>query len=174
VDLKGKTLDALLLAARDPDESMRRAAIFALEDCISDETRDKIFICFEGLLEDGAKTVKYGALEALTEVLPHKINNKAFDRILEFLKADEQWVRWRVALALNKAYPELDAGEKKKAVSVLTELIKDEDIFVKVRAYEAFLNIKDLEKKSFPEVDEALKEESDFVKQWVLWGSEQR
>jgi hypothetical protein len=31
------------------------------------------------------------------------------------------------------------------------------------------LNIKDVEKRAFPEVDEALKEESDFVRQWVLY-----
>jgi AcrR family transcriptional regulator len=170
-DSKEEIVDTLLLAARDPDENTRRATIFALEDSISEETKDKILSCFEALLEDEAKMVRYKALEAMTEVLPHKISDKAFDRILEFLKADEQWVRWRVALALNKAYPGLDVEQRKKAASVLTELIKDEDIFVKVRAYEAFSNIRDVEKKSFPEVDEVLKEESDFVQQWVLYNS---
>jgi hypothetical protein len=173
-DLKEKILDTLLLAAQDPDENTRRAAIFALEDCLSDGTKEKIFSCFKELLEDEAKTVKYGALEALTEALPYKIGSKAFDRILSFLKADEPWVRWRVALALNKAYSELDAKQKEKAINVLRELIKDEDIFVKVRAYEAFLNIKDLEKRDFPEADETLKKEPTFVQQWVLYNSEQR
>ena len=173
-DLKEEILDALLLAARDPDENTRRTAIFALEGCISEGRKDKIFSYFEVLLEDEAKAVKYGALEALTEALPYKIGCKAFDRILSFLKADEPWVRWRVALALNKAYSELDAKQRKKAVSVLRELIKDEDIFVKIRAYEAFLNIKDLEKQDFLEVDKALKGEPDFVQQWVLYNSEQR
>ncbi len=172
VDLKGNTLDTLLLAAQDPDENTRRASIFALEDCISDETKDKIFNLLEDLLEDKAKTVKYGALEALTEVLPYKISDKAFDKILGFLNVDEQWVRWRVVLALNKACPQLDTKQKEKAVRVLTELIKDEDIFVKVRAYEGLLNIKDIEKRSFPEVDEALKEESDFVRRWVFYSFE--
>jgi hypothetical protein len=174
VDLKGKALDALLLSARDANEYIRRASIFALEDCISDETKDKIFSLFEDLLEDEAKAVKYGALEALTEVLPYNISDKAFDRILGFLQADEPWVRWRVALALNKAYSELNAEQKERATSVLTELIKDEDIFVKVRAYEAFLNIKDLEKRAFPEVDERLGKESDFVRQWALYNLDQR
>jgi AcrR family transcriptional regulator len=168
-DSKEEILDTLFLAAQDPDENTRRASIFALEDCISNGTKGKIFNLFENLLEDKAKSVKYGALEALTEVLPYKISDKSFDRILEFLQADEQWIRWRVALALNKAYPELDAKQKEKAAGVLAELIKDEDIFVKVRAYEALLNIKDLEKKTFPEIDKALKEESDFVRQWVLY-----
>jgi AcrR family transcriptional regulator len=172
-DSKEEILDTLLLSVRDPDEDTRRASIFALEDCISDGTKDKIFNLLEDLLEDKAKSVKYGALEALTEILPYKISDEAFERILEFLQADEPGIRWRVVLAINKAYPELDAKQKEKAVSVLTELIKDEDIFVKVRAYEALLNIKDLEKKTFPEVDKALKGESDFVRQWVLWGSEQ-
>jgi hypothetical protein len=83
-------------------------------------------------------------------------------RSLEFLKAGEPGIRWRVVLAMNKAYPEFYAKQREKAVSVLTELIKDEDIFVKVRAYEAFLNIMSLEKK-----------ESDFVRQWVLYNFEQ-
>jgi HEAT repeat protein len=74
-----------------------------------------------------------------------------------------------VALATNKAYPELDAEQREKALSVLTALIKDEDIFVKVRAYEALFNIKNLEKKELPEVDEALRKESDFVRQWTLY-----
>jgi HEAT repeat protein len=173
-DLKKVILDTLLLATRDLDKNVTRAAIFALKDCISEKTKDKILKLFENLLEDEVKTVKYGALEALTEVLPYKISDKAFDRILSFLKADEPWVRWRVALAINKAYAELDARQRKKVVSVLTELIKDEDIFVKVRAYEAFLNIKDLEKRDFPEVNEALKKEPNFVQQWVLYNSEQK
>jgi hypothetical protein len=74
-----------------------------------------------------------------------------------------------VALALNKAYPGLDAEQKERAVSILTRLIKDEDIFVKVRAYEAFLNIRKFEKREFLKVDEALKNESDFVQHWVLY-----
>jgi len=168
-DPKEEILDALLLSARDPDENTRRASIFALSDCISDETRDKILSVFEALLEDKAKTVRYGALEILTEVLPYKVSNKVFDRILGFLEADESWVRWRAVLAINKAYPELDSGEKQKAVSVLIGLIEDEDVFVKVRAYEALLRIKDLERRDFPEVDEALRKESDFVRQWVLY-----
>lgn len=171
---KEKILDTLLLAARDPDENVRRAAVFALSDCISDEIRDKIYSVFEALLEDEAKTVRYGALEILTEVLPYKIGNKAFDRILGFLEADELWVRWRAVLAINKVYPKLDSSEKKKAVSVLIELIEDEDVFVKVRAYEALLNIEDLEKRDFPEVDEALRKESDFVQQWVLYNFDHR
>ena len=171
---KEKILDSLLTAAQDPDENVRRATIFALSDCISDETRDKIYSVFEVLLEDEAKTVRYGALEILTEVLPYKASNKVFDRILGFLEADELWVRWRAVLAINKAYTELDSSEKQKAVSVLIELIEDEDVFVKVRAYEALLNIKDLEKRDFPEVDEALGKESDFVRQWVLYNFDQR
>ena len=170
-DLKEDILDALFLAAQDPDENTRRASIFALEDCISNGTKGKIFNLFENLLEDKAKSVKYGALEALTEVLPYKISDKAFERILGFLKDNKPGIKWRVALALNKAYPELDAGQREKTLSTLTELIKDEDIFVKVRAYEAFSNIKDGEKKTFPEVDEALNKESDFVRQWVLTSS---
>jgi hypothetical protein len=59
--------------------------------------------------------------------------------------------------------------QKGKAVSVLKGLIKDEDIFVKVRDYEAFLKIKDLEKKIFPEIDDALKKELEFVRHWVLY-----
>jgi HEAT repeat protein len=172
VDMKEEILDALLLAARDNDENTRRASIFAWEDCISDRTKDRIFNLFEALLEDEAKAVKYGALEALTEVLPYKIGDSAFDRIVGFLKADEPWVRWRVVLAMNKAYPELDAKQREKVTSVLRGLIKDEDIFVKVRAHQALLNIKDVEKRAFPEVDEALKEESDFVRQWVLYSLE--
>ena len=168
---KEEILDTLLLSVRDPDEDTRRASIFALEDCISDGTKDKILKCFEDLLKDEKKAVKYGALEALTEVLPYRISDKSFDRILGFLKADDPGIRWRVALALNKAYPKLDTKQKEKAVSVLKNLVKDEDIFVKVRAYEAFLNIKDLEKRKIPEVDESLKEESDFVKGWVLYTS---
>ncbi|MDO9575317.1 MAG: hypothetical protein Q7J55_02175 [bacterium] len=171
-DPKEEILDALLLSARDPDENTRRASIFALSDCISDETRDKILSVFEALLEDKAKTVRYGALEILTEVLPYKAINKVFDRILGFLEADESWIRWRAVLAINKAYPELDSGEKQKAVSVLIGLIEDEDVFVKVRAYEALLRIKDLERRDFPEVDEALRKESDFVRQWVLYNFE--
>ncbi len=171
---KEEILDTLFLAAQDPDENTRRATIFALSDCISDETRYKILSVFEALLEDEAKTVRYGALEILTEVLSYKIGNKAFDKILGFLEADESWVRWRAVLAINKAYPELDNGEKQKAVSVLIELIEDEDVFVKVRTYEALLNIKDLEKRDFPEVNEALKKESDFVRQWVLYNFDQR
>ena len=54
-------------------------------------------------------------------------------------------------------------------MSVLKGLIKDEDIFVKVRDYEAFLKIKDLEKKIFSEIDDALKKESEFVRHWVLY-----
>jgi len=169
---KEKILDTLLTAARDPDENVRRATIFALSDCISDGTRDKILSVFEALLEDKAKTVRYGALEILTEVLPYKIGNKAFNGILGFLEADELWVRWRAVLAINKAYPELGSSEKQKAVSVLIGLIEDEDVFVKVRAYEALLNIEDLEKRNFPEVNEALRKESDFVQQWVLYNFE--
>ena len=168
-DLKEEILNMLLIGARDPGENTRRAAIFALEDCTSDGTEGEIFSLFEDLLEDEVKMVKYGALEALTEVLPYKINNQAFDKILEFLKADEPWVRWRVALTLNKAYPELGAEQRERAVSVLTGLIKDEDVFVKVRAYEAFLNIRKFEKREFLKVDEALKNESDFVQHWVLY-----
>ena len=171
-DLKREEiLDTLLLAAQDPDEDVRRASIFALEDCISDETKDKILKCFEDLLGDEEKVVKYGALDALTEALPYRTSDKSFNRILEFLKADEPGVRWRVALALNKAYPKLDTKQKERAVNILKNLVKDEDIFVKVRAYEAFSNIKDLEKRKIPEVDESLKEESDFVKGWVLYNS---
>jgi len=162
-------LNTLLIAARDPDENTRRAAIFALENCTSDGTKGEIFSLFEDLLEDEVKMVKYGALEALTDVLPYKISNQAFDKILEFLKADEPWVRWRVALTLNKAYPELDAEQRERAVSVLTGLIKDKDVFVKVRAYEAFLNIRKFEKREFLKVDETLKNESDFVQHWVLY-----
>jgi len=173
-DLKEEILNILLLAARDPNENTRRTAIFALEDCISAGTRDKILNMLEDLLEDEAKTVKYGALEALTEALPYKISSRAFKRILSFLKADEPWIRWRAVLTMNKAYPELDGGEKEKAVAVLRELIEDEDIFVKVRAYEALLNIKDLEKRKFPEVAERLNRESDFVRQWILYNFEQR
>lgn len=169
---KEEILDTLLTAARDPDENVRRATIFALSDCISDGIRDKILSVFEDLLKDKAKTVRYGALEILTEVLPYKVSNKVFDRILGFLKADEAWVRWRAVLAINKVYPELNNSQKKKAVSVLRRTIEDEDIFVKVRAYEALLNVKDLEKRDFPEVDEALGKESDFVRQWVLYNFE--
>jgi HEAT repeat protein len=171
-EVKEEILDTLLFAIRDPDENTRRASIFALSNCISDETRDKILKVFENLLEDKAKTVKYGALEIMTEVLPHKISNKTFDRILGFLEADESWIRWRAVLAINKAYFELNISEKEKAVSVLRGIIEDKDIFVKVRAYEALLNIKDLEKRDFPEVDEALRKESDFVRQWVLYNKE--
>ena len=171
-DVKEEILDTLLLATRDPDENTRRASIFALSNCISDETRDKILKVFENLLEDKAKTVRYGALEIMTEVLPYKINNKTFDRILEFLKADESWIRWRAVLAINRAYTELNANEKEKAISVLRGLIEDKDIFVKVRAYEALLNIKVLERRDFPEVDETLRKESDFVRQWVLYNKE--
>ncbi len=166
---KEEILDTLLHGVQDPDEKTRRASIFALAECISDGTKDRILNCFEDLLEDEAKTVKYGALEALTEVLPYRISDKAFDEIQGFLEADEQWIRWRVALALNKAYPELDTRQKEKAVSILKELIHDEDIFVKVRAYEALMNIKEIEKKEIPEVGKALKEETDFVRQWVLY-----
>ena len=171
-DVKEEILDTLLLATRDPDKDTRRASIFALSNCISDETRDKILKVFENLLEDKAKTVRYGALEIMTEVLPYKINNKTFDRILEFLKADESWIRWRAVLAINRAYTELNANEKEKAISVLRGLIEDKDIFVKVRAYEALLNIKVLERRDFPEVDETLRKESDFVRQWVLYNKE--
>jgi HEAT repeat protein len=171
-DSREEILDTLLSSARDSSENMRRAAIFALEGCISDETKDRIFSCFEDLLEDEANMVKYGALEALTEVLPYRISDKALDRILGFLKADEQWVRWRVALALGKAYPKLDAKQREKAVSTLTELIRDKDIFVKVRAYEALLNIKKSAKREFPKVDKALKSEPDFVQHWVLYNSD--
>ncbi len=167
-DLKNEILNMILLAARDLDENSRRAAVFALKDCISDRTKDKILDLFESLLEDKAGIVKYGALEALTEVLPYKISNKAFYKILGFLKADEPWVRWRVVLALNKAYAELDASAKEKTVSLLRELIQDEDVFVKVRAYETLLNIKELEKRHYSEVDEALRMESDFVRHWVF------
>lgn len=168
-DSKGEILDKLLLAAQDPDENTRRVSIFALSDCISGETKDKILSVFEDLLEDEAKTVRYGALEILTEVLPYKIGNKAFDGILGFLEADESWIRWRTVLAINKAYPELNDSQKEKAASVLRGMIEDEDIFVKVRAYESFLNIKNLEERDFPEVDESLIKESDFVRQWVLY-----
>lgn len=168
-DSNEEVLDALLLTARDSDENVRRSTIFALSDCISGETKDKIISVFEDLLEDKAKTVKYGALEILTEVLPYKMSNKALNRILEFLKADESWIRWRAVLAINKTYPELNASEKEKAVSVLRGMIEDEDIFVKVRAYEALLNIKDLEERDFPEVDETLRKESDFIRKWVLY-----
>ena len=171
-DVKEEILDTLLLATRDPDEDTRRASIFALSNCVSDETRDKILKVFEELLEDKAKTVKYAALEIMTEVLPHKIRNRTFERILEFLKDDESWIRWRAVLAINKAYSELNASEKEKAVSVLRGIIEDKDIFVKVRAYEALLNVKVLEKRDFPEVDEALRKESDFVRQWVLYNKE--
>jgi len=123
-------------------------------------------------LEDKAKTVKYGALEIMTEVLPYKISNKTFEKILGFLKADKSWIRWRAVLAINRAYSELNASEKEKAVSVLRGIIEDKDIFVKVRAYEALLNIKVLERRNFPEVDEALRKESDFVRQWVLYNKE--
>ena len=173
-DSKGEILDMLLLSAQDPDENIRRASIFALEDCISDGTEGKILSLFEDLLEDEAKTVKYGALEALTEVLPCKISDKAFHKMLGFLEADEPWIRWRAVLGIGKAYPELNPSEKETAVCILTELTKDEDVFVKVRAYEAFLNIKDVEKQDFPEVDGALRKESDFVRQWVLYNFDQR
>lgn len=171
-NVKEEILDTLLLATRDPDENTRRVSIFALSNCVSDETRDKILKVFENLLEDKAKTVKYGALEIMTEILPYKINNKTFDRILEFLKADESWIRWRAVLAINKAYTELYASEKEKAISVLRGLIEGKDIFVKVRAYEALLNIKELERRDFPVVDETLRKESDFVRQWVLYNKE--
>jgi hypothetical protein len=173
-DPKEEILDMLFLAVRDPDENVRRASIFALSNCISDGTRDKILGVFEGLLEDEVKTARYGALEILTEVLPYRIGNKAFDKILEFLEADESWVRWRAVLAINKAYTELDAIQKEKAVSVLRGMTADKDIFVKVRAYEALMRIEDLEESHFPEVDEALRKQSDFVQQWVLYNFDQR
>lgn len=172
--VKEEILDTLLLATRDPDEDTRRASIFALSNCISNKTRDKILKVFEDLLEDKAKTVRYGALEIMTEVLPYKISNKTFDRIWGFLEANESWIRWRAVLAINKAYTELNASEKEKAISVLRGLIEDKDIFVKVRAYEALLNIKELERRDFPEVDETLRKESDFVCQWVLYNKEKR
>jgi len=173
-DSKEEILDMLLLSAQNPNDNIRRASIFALEDCISDGTKDKILSLFEALLEDEAKTVKYGALEALTEVLPYKISDKAFDKMLRFLEADEPWIRWRAVLAIGKAYPELNPSSKERAVRVLTALTRDGDVFVKVRAYEAFLNIKDLEKLDFLEVDEALSKESDFVRQWVLYNFDLR
>jgi len=53
--LREEILDTLFLAARDQDKIVRRASIFALDDCISDETKDKIFAVFEDLLEDVAE-----------------------------------------------------------------------------------------------------------------------
>ena len=173
-DLKEEILDTLLLAAQDFDENIRRASIFALSDCISEGTKDKILNLFEELLEDEVKTVKYGALEALTEVLPYKVSSEAFCSILEFLEADEPWVRWRVVLAINKAYSELDASEKERAINALSKVVQDGDIFVRVKTYEAFLNIRDLDKQDFPKIDEALKRESDFVQRWVLYNFDQR
>ena len=167
-------LDMLLLAARDPDANTRRASLFALSDCISDGTRDRILGVFQDLLADGAKTVTFAALEVLTETLPHTIRGGTLDRILRFLEADELSIRWRAVLAMNKAYPKLNAEDKDTALRVLRQAIESEDIFVKVRAHEALLNISDLEKRRFPEVDEALERESGFVRQWVLYNVDYR
>lgn len=167
-------LDTLLLCATDPDANTRRASLFALSECISDGTRDRILGVFEDLLADGAKTVKFAALEVLTETLPHTIRGGTLDRILRFLEADELSIRWRAVLAMNKAYPKLNAEDKDTALRVLRQAIESEDIFVKVRAYEALLNISDLEKRRFPEVDEALERESEFLRQWVLYNVDSR
>lgn len=165
-------LDTLLLFARDPDENARRASIFALSDCIYSDTRDRILGVFEHLLADNAKTVRHAALEILTEALPHRIGKETLSRITQFLEAGEVSIRWRSAFAIGKAYPELGAEDKGTALRVLRQATGYEDAFVKIRAYEALLNVMDLEKRRFSDVDAALARESDFVRQWVLGDSD--
>lgn len=173
-DDREKILDSLLISARDPDANVRRASLFSLVDCISDDTRVRIVGVFEDLLADETKTVKYAALEVLTEALPHSIREGTLDRILGFLEADEVSIRWQAILAIDKAYPDLNAEDRDTAVGVLSQAIDSEDIFVKVRAYQALSNIRDSEKRSFPEVDAALERESDFVQWWAHYNDDIR
>lgn len=173
-DDREKMLDTLLLGARDPDARVRRASLFALSDCLSDDTRDGIVRVFEDLLVDKARTVRFAALEALTEALPHGIRDETLSRIVDFLKSDEVSIRWRAVLAIDKAYAKLGTEDKETALRVLTQAIQSEDIFVKVRAYEALYNIQNLEKQPFPEVHAALESESDFVQLWARYNDDFR
>ncbi len=81
----------------------------------------------------------------------------------------EMSIRWRAVLAISKAYPEMNTRDRDTALRVLKQAIESDDIFVKVRAYEALFNIGELEKRPFPDVDAALRVESDFVQQWALY-----
>jgi len=174
VDGREGILNALIRFAEDPDANVRRASLFALTDCISDDAKDEIVGVFEALLADETKTVKFAALEVLTEALPHRISKGTLERILRFLEADEVSIRWRAILAIDKAYPELSAQDQKTAVGALTQAIGSEDAFVKVRAYQALFNIRDSEKRTFPEVDAALERESDFVQLWAHYDDDIR
>lgn len=174
VDNREEVLDTLLLTARDSDANVRRASVFALADCISDDTKSKIVGVFEDLLADEAKTVRFAALEVLTEALPHRIGEGTLDRIMEFLEADEVSIRWRAALAIDKAYPGLNVEDKVTAIGVLRQAIESEDIFVKVRAYQALFNIRDSEARGFPEVDAVLERESEFVRLWAHYDDDLR
>jgi len=173
-DSHEEILDTLLLSAKDGDERTRRASLFALSDCTADATRDKIFGVFEDLLADRATDVRFAALEVLTEALPHGIRKGTLGLIVEFLGSDEVSTRWRAILAIDKAYPMLKAEDKDAAIGVLRQAIGSEDIFVKVRAYQALSNIGDLEKRSFPEIDAALAKESEFVQHWARYDDDLR
>jgi len=173
-DNREEILNTLLLSARDTDERVRRATLFALSDCIAEDTRDRILAVFEDLLADEDNTVRFAALEVLTEALPHRIGEGTLERIVEFLESDEVSIRWRAILAIDKAYTKLNTDDKDKALRVLKQAIESEDIFVKVRAYEALLSVRDSEGRSFSEVDAALGRESDFVQQWTHYNDDFR
>lgn len=171
-DNSDEILNTLLRTAEDADGNARRASLFSLADCISDDTKDTIVGVFENLLADEEKNVRFAALEVLTEALPHRIGDATLERIIAFLEADEVSIRWRGILAIDKAYPQLSAADKETAVRVLTQAIESEDIFVKVRAYQGIFNIRDSEQRSFPKVDAALAEESEFVRLWARYNEE--